>query len=73
MATLLFTCIFLPFVLCVGEGKVLLTLSHWEYVCPLAYVQFSCLRKAEGMVRHFLHYCSVAAPPPQCVISEVEF
>ena len=49
---------------CVGEGKAPLTLSHWKYVFLLANLQFSWLRKAEGMVRHFCIIVSCCPTTP---------
>ena len=39
-------------------------LSYWEYVFLLANIQFSYLRKAEGMVRHFLINVSCCPTTP---------
>ena len=52
---------------CPGEGKVPLILSHWEYLFSLAKFQCSWLRKARGMARHILQYClSLPCHPIVC-------
>ena len=49
---------------CVGEGKVPLTLSHWEYIFSLASLQLSWLGKAEGMARNccMIFFCCPTTP-----------